>query len=105
MSLIDKIHNAVDVGNEMTLKADSVFLNISPELWQYKADYYDPFEDPAEQWQRLIEAKQNNVAESADLVKWLFPNMSDDEIQEKLQRIDESIQSDTASAIERAMNY
>lgn len=105
MSLIDKIHNAVDVGNEMTLKADSVFLNISPELWQYKADYYDPFEDPTEQWQRLIEAKQNNVAESADLVKWLFPNMSDDEIQEKLQRIDESIQSDTASAIERAMNY
>ena len=105
MSLIDKIHNAVDVGNEMTLKADSVFLNISPELWQYKSDYYDPFEDPAEQWQRLIEAKQNNVAESADLVKWLFPNMSDDEIQEKLQRIDESIQSDTASAIERAMNY
>lgn len=105
MSLIDKIHNAVDVGNVMTLKADSVFLNISPELWQYKSDYYDPFEDPAEQWQRLIEAKQNNVAESADLVKWLFPNMSDDEIQEKLQRIDESIQSDTASAIERAMNY
>lgn len=105
MSLIDKIHNSVDVGNEMTLKADSVFLNISPELWQYKSDYYDPFEDPAEQWQRLIEAKQNNVAESADLVKWLFPNMSDDEIQEKLQRIDESIQSDTASAIERAMNY
>ena len=89
----------------MTLKADSVFLNISPELWQYKSDYYYPFEDPAEQWQRLIEAKQNNVAESADLVKWLFPNMSDDEIQEKLQRIDESIQSDTASAIERAMNY
>lgn len=105
MSLIDKIHNAVDVGNEMTLNADSVFLNISPELWQYKSDYYDPFEDPAEQWQRLIEAKQNNVAESADLVKWLFPNMSNDEIQEKLQRIDESIQSDTASAIERAMNY
>lgn len=105
MSLIDKIHNAVDVGNVMTLNADSVFLNISPELWQYKSDYYDPFEDPAEQWQRLIEAKQNNVAESADLVKWLFPNMSDDEIQEKLQRIDESIQSDTASAIERAMNY
>ena len=32
MALIDKIHNAIDIGNEMTLKADGVFLNISPDL-------------------------------------------------------------------------
>ena len=105
MALIDKIHNAIDAGNEMTLKADGVFLNISPDLWQYKSDYYDPFEDPAEQWQRLKEAKETGAAESADLVKWLFPNMSDDDIKAKLQRISESIQEDTTSAIERAMNY
>lgn len=86
MALIDKIHNAIDIGNEMTLKADGVFLNISPDLWQYKSDYYDPFEDPAEQWNRLKEASRLGAAESADLVKWMFPNMSDDDIRKRLQR-------------------
>lgn len=87
MSLIDKIHNSIDTGNEMTLKADGVFLNISPDLWQYKSDYYDPFEDPAEQWSRLKEANELGAAEGADLVKWLFPNMTDEDIQQKLDRI------------------
>lgn len=105
LALIDKIHAAIDAGNEMTLLADGVFLNISPDLWRYKSDYYDPFEDPAEQWNRLKEASEIGAAESADLVKWLFPNMSDDDIDAKLQRISESIQEDTTSAIERAMNY
>ena len=87
MSLIDKIRNSIDTGNEMTLKADGVFLNISSDLWQYKSDYYDPFEDPSEQWNRLKEGNEHGAAEGADLVKWLFPNMTDEDIQQKLDRI------------------
>ena len=34
-----------------------------------------------------------------------YLSMSDDDIKAKLQRISESIQEDTTSAIERAMNY
>lgn len=104
MSLIDKIHNAIDIGNEMTLKADGVFLNISPDLWQYKSDYYDPFEDPTEQWNRLKEASQMGAAESADLVKWMFPNMTDDDIQQKLDRINTEKQSNTNNSLEDMLN-
>lgn len=104
VALIDKIHTAIDVGNEMTLKADGVFLNVSPELWQYKSDYYDPFEDPADQWSRLKEASELGAAESADLVKWMFPNMTDEDIQQKLDRINAEKQSNTNNSLENMLN-
>lgn len=104
LALIDKIRTALDKGNEMTLKADGVFLNVSPELWQYKSDYYDPFEDPAEQWNRLKEASELGAAESADLVKWLFPNMADDDIKEKLDRINAEKQNNADKSLENMLN-
>lgn len=103
LSLLDKIRTAIDNGNEMTLQADGVFLNISPELWSYKSDWYDPFEDPAEQWKRLTEAKSNDAAETADLAKWLFPKLSAEELEEKLTRIDAQGRSDTEAALNRAL--
>lgn len=104
LALIDKIHNALDKGNEMTLKADGVFLNVSPGLWRYKSDYYDPFEDPAEQWSRLKEASELGAAESTDLVKWLFPSMSDDDIREKLDRINAEKQNNADKSLENMLN-
>lgn len=104
IALIDKIHTAVDAGNKTTLAADGVFLNISPELWQYKSDYYDPFEDPAEQWSRLKEANELGAAESADLIKWMFPNMTDEDILEKLERIKSERQSNTNNSLENMLN-
>ena len=101
IALIGKIRNAIDMGNEMTLLADGVFLNVSPDLWDYRSDWYDPFEDAAEQWQRLIEAKNNGAAEAADLLKWMFPSLSDDEVNEKLIKIAESGEIDAAAALEQ----
>ena len=101
IALLDNIQAAIDCGNEMTLDADAVYLNISKDLWSYVSDWYDPFEDPAEQWKRLVEAKGQGAAETADLVKWLFPSLSDDEVNEKLARIAESSQSDMNNALER----
>lgn len=103
ISLIDKIRTAIDEGNEMTLQADGVFLNVSPELWSYKSDWYDPFEDPLEQWKRLIEAKNNKAAETADLVRWLFPYLSSEEIEEKIERINFESQGDTNNAIDKLL--
>lgn len=100
IALLDKIHSAIDAGNEMTLKADGVFLNISPDLWQYKSDYYDPFEDPAEQWSRLKEAREAGAAESADLVKWLFPNMSEEDVRSKIENINAEKQSSVNKSLE-----
>lgn len=100
IALIGKIRNAIDSGNKMTLLADGVFLNVSPDLWDYRSDWFDPFEDAAEQWKRLVEAHNNGAAEAADLVKWMFPSLSSDEVEEKLARIAEKNEIDTAAAIE-----
>lgn len=103
IALIDKIHNSLDEGNKMTLQADAVFLNIPFDLFSYQSDWYDPFEDPAEQWGRLVEAKQEGAAETSDMTKWLFPSISDDELQAKLERIRIENQSNAAIVADRIM--
>lgn len=102
VSMLGDIHTAIDAGNKMTLLADSVFLNISPDLWSYSSDWYDPFEDPDTQWKRLLEAKDNGAAEEEDLVRWQFPNLSDKEVSEKLERIKVAKQADSEAAFNRA---
>lgn len=102
VSMLGDIHTAIDVGNKMTLLADGVFLNISPDLWSYSSAWYDPFEDPDTQWKRLLEAKNNGAAEEEDLVRWQFPNLSDKEVTEKLERIKAAKQADSETAFNRA---
>lgn len=104
ISMIDKIHNAMTKGIEESIKADAVFLNISDDLYTIKIDWYDVFENSDTQWQRLVEAFQNGSAEESDLVRFNFPNLSPEEIDEKLTRISEKGQTDTDVALERILN-
>lgn len=104
LALIDKIRNAIDIGNKMTLEADAVFLNVSADLWNYTSDYMDPFEEPDTQWERLIEAKNNGAAETSDLVRWIFPRLTAEEIDEKIARIKEDEAVGTDEAIERVLS-
>lgn len=104
LALIDAIRTAIDNGNKMTLEADAVFLNVARDLWEYTSDWYDPFEDASEQWQRLIEAKNNGAAETADLMKWVFPKLTEDEIEEKLTRIRAEQNGEADEAIERILS-
>lgn len=104
LALISKIQQSIDIGNEMTLQADGVFLNISNDLWKYTPDYYDPFEDPAEQFDRLITAKGVGAVEIDDIIKWLFPTLDDEQIEEKKQRLSESNKLDTENALNNILN-
>lgn len=101
IALISKFRTAIDAGNEMTLEADAVYYNIARDLWTYVSDWYDPFENPTEQWQRLLEAKNAGAAEDEDLIRFIFPNLSEDERTEKLERIKANKKADTASTIDR----
>ena len=104
VALIGKIRDSIDAGNRMTLCADSVFLNIPCELWTYRSDWYDPFEDPSEQWKRLLEAKNNGAVEQSDLIAWLYPSMTAEEIEGKRQRIEGEKKAETAAAIDRILS-
>ena len=104
IALIDKIHTAVKNGVEMTLRADAVFLNIADDLWTVTFDFYDSFEDADKQYERLANAVDRGTAEKSDEMQWLFPNLTDEEREEKLARIKEESQVNTDMALERILN-
>lgn len=100
IALVDKIHTSIRNGVESTLKADAIFLNIAEDLYSLKFDFFDAFEDTDKQYERLVSAVDRGTAEKSDEIKWLFPNLSQEEIDEKLARISAEKQIDTESAIE-----
>lgn len=104
IALIDKIHTAIKNGVEMTLRADAVFLNIADDLWSVTFDFYDSFEDADKQYERLAKAVDRGTAEKSDEMQWLFPNLTDEEREEKLARIKEESQVNTDMALERILN-
>lgn len=103
IALLGRIRNAVDAGNRMTLQADSVYLNIPFDSWEYNADWYDPFEDPSEQFDRLVTGKQEQAVPTSYLTKWLYPDKTDEQIQEMLTEISEQNAVAIDEAVERAM--
>ncbi len=103
IALIDKIHAAIKNGVESTLEADAVFLNVADDLYSVRYDFFDAFADEAEQYQRLSSAVDRGIAEKSDELRWLFPNMTEDEIAEKLARIDATQQLDTDAALQRIL--
>jgi A118 family predicted phage portal protein len=103
IALLDKIHTAIKTGVIMTLKADAVFLNIADDLYSVKFDFFDAFEDSDAQYQRIANAVDRNVLEKEDELKWLYPNMTDEEIADKLARISATQQTNTDQALERIL--
>lgn len=90
ISLIDKIHTAINAGLESTVEADCLFLGIpygDRELFSIKVDWFDVFADLDSQYNRIFTAAQNGYAEKTDVMQWLFPNLDVYELQEKLERI------------------
>ena len=103
IALIDKIHTAVKHGVQMTLAADAVFLNVSGDLYSVRFDFFDAFEDTDKQYDRLASAVDRGVLEKEDELRWLYPNMTDEEIAEKLERISAQAQTNTDQALERIL--
>lgn len=93
IALIDKIHTALKTGIESTIKADALFLNIPSDLYAIQIDWYDVFADETATYNRIREAVQDGVAEKTDQMQWLFPNLSAEELDGKLVRIQEEKQS------------
>lgn len=92
IALIDKIHNALKQGIESVIKADALFLNIDNSLYTIKIDWFDAFSDEEATYNRIKEAAKDGFAEDIDVMQWLFPNLSIDGLNEKLERINEKKQ-------------
>jgi hypothetical protein len=51
-----------------------------------------------------VSAVDRGVAEKSDELRWLFPNLTQEEIDEKLARIDAQKQANSDLALERILN-
>lgn len=100
IALVGKIQQAIADGVRMTLEADSVFLNIPLDLWTLSIDWYDVFEDADKQYERIANAVDRGVAEKADELLWLFPNLTPEEREEKLERI----KNETSNNVENRLD-
>ena len=102
-SFVKKIQSAMFDGIKATLEADAVFLNIPLDLYTVYIDWYDAFEDTDKQYERIVSAVDRGVLEKEDELRWLYPNMTDEEIAEKLERLQATQTANTDQAIERIL--
>ena len=103
-SFVKKIQSAMFDGIKATLEADAVFLNIALDLYEVSVDWFDAFQDEQEQYNRIVSAVDRGILEKEDELRWLYPNMSDEEIAEKLAKIQAQGQVNTDKALERILN-
>ena len=102
-SFVKKIQSAMFDGIKATLEADAVFLNIPLDLFQVNVDFFDAFQDEQELYNRIVSAVDRGVLEKEDELRWLYPNMTDEEIADKLARLDAQAQTNTDQALERIL--
>lgn len=103
-SFVKKIQSAMFDGIKATLEADAVFLNIPLDLYTVTVDWFDSFLNEEEQYQRIANAVDRGILEKEDELRWLYPNMTDEEIADKLARIEAQSQVNTDVALERILN-
>ena len=102
-SFVKKIQSAMFDGIKATLEADAVFLNIPLDLYTVMVDWFDAFLDEESQYQRIANAVDRGVLEKEDELRWLYPNMTDEEIAEKLERLQAIQTANTDQALERIL--
>ena len=102
-SFVKKVQSAMFDGIKATLEADAVFLNIPLDLYEVNVDFYDAFQDEQELYNRIVSAVDRGVLEKEDELRWLYPNMTDEEIADKLSRISAQAQTNTDQALERIL--
>ena len=102
-SFVKRLQSAMFDGIKATLEADAVFLNIPLDLYTVYIDWMDAFEDLDKQYERIVSAVDRGILEKEDELKWLYPNMTDEEIADKLERISAQAQTNTDQALERIL--
>ena len=91
-------------GIKATLEADAMFLNIQLDFYTVTVDWYDAFLDEEAQYNRIASAVDRGVLEKEDELRWLYPNMTDEEIEKKISRIRAFSEVNTEAALERILS-
>ena len=103
-SFVKKIQSAMFDGIKATLEADAVFLNIPLDLYSLKIDWFDTYQNEQELHDRISNDIQNGFEEIDEIIRFNHPNLTPEEIQEKIERIKATQQTNTDVALEKILN-
>ena len=103
ISMIKRVQSAMAEGIRELMLADNILLLIPLDLWNLKIDWFDAFADEQTQYERLISAAEGGYAEDEDVVRFIFPTLTQDEITEKLARIRKARSDRDEEALERIL--
>lgn len=104
ISMIKNVQKAMSQGVLDALASDGIMLNIRRELWSVFIEWFNPFENEETQWTRLKELHDKGGASIKRLMKWVNPEMSDEDIENELEEISGEKQVSYNSAIMQALN-
>lgn len=102
-SFVKKIQSAMFDGIKATLEADAVFLNIPLDLYSLKIDWFDTYQNEQELHDRISNDIQNGFEEIDEMIRFNHPNLTPEEIQEKIERIKATQATNTDQALERIL--
>ncbi len=103
-SFVKKIQSAMFDGIKATLESDAVFLNIPIDLYSLKIDWFDTYQNEQELHDRISNDIQNGFEEIDEIIRFNHPNLTPEEIQEKIERIKATQATNTDQALERILN-
>lgn len=102
-SFVKKIQTAMFDGIKATLEVDAVFLNIPLDLYSLKIDWFDTYQNEQELHDRISNDIQNGFEEIDEIIRFNHPNLTPEEIQEKIERIRATQATNTDQALERIL--
>ena len=102
-SFVKRLQSAMFDGIKATLEADAVFLNIPLDLYSLKIDWFDAFQNEQELHDRISNDIQNGFEEIDEIIRFNHPNLTPEEIQEKIERISAQAQTNTDQALEQIL--
>lgn len=102
-SFVKKIQSAMFDGIKATLEADAVFLNIPLDLYSLKIDWFDTYQNEQELHDRISNDIQNGFEEIDEIIRFNHPNLTPEEIQEKIERIKATQATNADQALERIL--
>lgn len=104
ISMVKKVQSAMADGIRDLMLADNILMLIPLGLWSLKIDWFDAFADEQTQYERIISAAEKGYAEDEDVVRFIFPMLTQDEITEKLERIRKARNNRDEEALERILS-
>ena len=86
------------------MQADGIYYGIRDDLWSYDETWKDIYEDEQQTLQNNITMTESGGQTQHDLIKYWFPTLTDEQIDEKLAEINAEKEKGTMNSLAEMLN-